>query len=217
MKAELLNNNGEKIDDIEISDYVFGIEPNLHVVTEVVCSIRDNMRQGNASTRIRSTIAGSKRKPWPQKKWGYARAGSYQSPIWRGGSVIHGPQPRSYRKKIMKKVNNLAIRSLYSDRFKEGLIKFTENLKLEEPKTKKISEHINNFTKEARNILYLTGSYKDYANIFRSGKNLSNLSIKSANYVSALDLIKADFLIITKDGLSMIHQNLSKEVKNGTI
>ncbi len=212
MKAKLFNIQGEPIKEIEISDYIFGIEPNKPVVSEVVICLRDNLRSGTACTRTRQTVSGSNRKPWPQKKWGYARAGSSRSPIWRGGSVIHGPQPRSYKKKILKKVRNLAIRSLYSDRYKEGNVRFVEDMRMDNPSTKGMNTHISNLIQDYRHLLYLTGKYRENENLFKSCNNLEDVTMMSANMVSALDLIKADYLLITEEGLDLIQKNLSREV-----
>ncbi len=113
-KVALLNQTGSQVGDIELNDYVFGIEPNESVLFDAVIAQRASLRQGNHKVKNRSEVAGGGRKPWRQKGTGRARQGSIRSPQWRGGGVVFGPTPRSYSYKLPKKVRRLALRSALS-------------------------------------------------------------------------------------------------------
>lgn len=112
-KLTLVNQEGSQVGDIELSDDVFGIEPNNHVLHEVVVMQQASKRQGTHATKNRSEVSGGGRKPWRQKGTGRARHGSIRSPQWVGGGVVFGPTPRNYRYKLPKKVRRLALKSAY--------------------------------------------------------------------------------------------------------
>ncbi|MCP5465730.1 MAG: 50S ribosomal protein L4, partial [Thermotogae bacterium] len=118
--VELLNIKGEKVGTLDLSDAVFGIEPNLNVLFDYVDMQLTNKRSGTASTKTRSEVRGGGRKPWAQKHTGRARAGSIRSPLFRKGGVTFGPKPREYYKKLNKKIKRLALRSALSLRLKEN-------------------------------------------------------------------------------------------------
>src|SRR5690554_5767130 len=135
-KVDIINQTGKSVEKIELSDYVFGIEPHQQALYDVVNAQRAAMRQGTHDVKNRSEVSGGGRKPWRQKGTGRARQGSIRSPQWRGGGVVFGPTPRSYAYKIPKKVRRLTLFSALSTKAREENIIVLEGLAFEAPKTK---------------------------------------------------------------------------------
>ena len=135
-KIDILDMKGNVVDSAELSDRVFGIEPNEPVVHQVVVAQLANKRQGTKGTKTRSEVRGGGRKPWRQKGTGRARAGSSRSPLWIGGGVIFAPKARDFSKKVNKKVRNLAMRSVFSAKFADKELRVVDALNFDAPKTK---------------------------------------------------------------------------------
>ncbi len=135
-KIEIKNAEGKKVNDLELNDSVFGIEPNIPVMHQVVTAFLANMRQGTHATKTRGEVSGGGRKPWRQKGTGRARQGTIRAPHWRGGGVVFGPSPRSYYKKVNRKVTKLALRSALSSKLADKELIVVDQIKFEKPSTK---------------------------------------------------------------------------------
>ena len=135
MVFDILNLNGEKVNDINLDDLVFGIEPNHGVVRQAVLAELTNMRQGTHMTKNRALVRGGGRKPWKQKGRGVARAGTIRSPLWKGGGTIFGPEPHAYNHKLSKKISKLARKSVLSEKAASGSIQIVENFRIAPGKT----------------------------------------------------------------------------------
>ncbi|MTI70815.1 MAG: 50S ribosomal protein L4 [Firmicutes bacterium] len=195
-KVALYNVSGEKVDDIELKDDVFGVEVNDHALYESVKNHLANRRQGTQSTKTRSEVRGGGRKPWRQKGTGRARAGSIRQPNWVGGGVVFAPKPRNYKYSLPKKVRKLAMKSAFSTKVNEEEMIILDELKMEQPKTKDMSNILKNLKCEKKALIVLDN--KD-ENIYKSARNIPGVEVRLVNTLNVYDILNHDMFIITKD------------------
>ncbi len=203
-RVNVLNQLGEKVGTVTLKDEVYKIEPNEQVVYEVINAERAGMRQGTHKTKIRSEVRGGGRKPWRQKGTGRARQGSIRSPQWVGGGVAFGPQPRDYSKKVNRKVNSLAIKSLLSSRLATKDLIVLDELKIENGKTKEFVAVLKALELENSKTLVIlkkaNEEQKEEAlKVLQSSNNIPSVKVQTVEHVSAYDLISADKLVLTKE------------------
>jgi large subunit ribosomal protein L4 len=203
-RVNVLNQLGEKVGTVTLKDEVYKIEPNEQVVYEVINAERAGMRQGTHKTKIRSEVRGGGRKPWRQKGTGRARQGSIRSPQWVGGGVAFGPQPRDYSKKVNRKVNSLAIKSLLSSRLATKDLIVLDELKIEKGKTKEFVAVLKALELENLKTLVIlkkaNEEQKEEAfKVLQSSNNIPSVKVQTVDHVSAYDLISADKLVLTKE------------------
>ena len=203
-RVNVLNQLGEKVGTVTLKDEVYKIEPNEQVVYEVINAERAGMRQGTHKTKIRSEVRGGGRKPWRQKGTGRARQGSIRSPQWVGGGVVFGPHPRDYSKKVNRKVNSLAIKSLLSSRLATKDLIVLDELKIENGKTKEFVAVLKALELENLKTLVIlkkaTEEQKEEAfKVLQSSNNIPSVKVQTVDHVSAYDLISADKLVLTKE------------------
>lgn len=226
-QVDLLNVKGEKVGTLEISDFVFNIDPNYDVMWRYVDMQLSNRRAGTASTKTRGEVSGGGRKPWPQKHTGRARHGSIRSPIWRHGGIAHGPKPRDWSKKLNKKMKRLALRSALSVKYRENKLFVLEDLKLERPKTKSLKEILQNLQlSDKKTLIVLPWKEEGYMNVKLSGRNLPNVKVIIADNpnnskngekavridgLNVFDMLKYDYLVLTRDMVSKIEEVLGNE------
>lgn len=192
----LFKQDGTHTGDVDLAASVFGIEPNQHVMRDVVDMQRASLRQGTHKVKNRGEVSGGGAKPWRQKGTGRARQGSNRSPQWVGGGTVFGPEPRSYGYKLPKKMRRLALKSALSAKVSEGNAVVLENIQLDQPKTKDIV-HMLDALKIDSDVLIVTAEKTD--NVIRSANNLKNVSVLSFQEVNVLELLTHDKLVITKD------------------
>jgi large subunit ribosomal protein L4 len=205
-KVALFNQNGTQVGDIELSDAVFGIEPNESVLHDAVVMQQASLRQGTHDVKGRSEVRGGGRKPWRQKGTGRARQGSIRSPQWVGGGVVFGPTPRSYSYKLPKKVRRLAIKSALASKVLSEEIVVLEGLMLDAPKTKEMVSILNGLSAD-RKALVVTADYND--NVALSARNIPGVTFVTAEGINVLDVLKHDKLIITKDAVQKVEEVLA--------
>lgn len=205
-KVALYNQSGSQVGDIELSDAVFGIEPNEPVLHQAVVMQQASLRQGTHSTKGRSEVRGGGRKPWRQKGTGRARHGSIRSPQWVGGGVVFGPTPRSYKFNLPKKVRRLAIKSALSSKVKDNEIIVLEDLSLDTPKTKDMVAILANLSVEGKALL-VTADYNE--TVALSARNIPGVKFIEAAGVNVLDVVKYDKLIITKGAVEKVEEVLA--------
>lgn len=167
---------------------------NEDVLHQVVTAVLANRRQGTASTKTRSTVRGGSRKPWRQKGTGRARAGSIRSALWRGGSVVFGPQPRSYRVRVPKRIRRLAIRSALNTRAMHGDLALIEPLGFDPPKTRRIAALLASLGRESENVLLLTEGHKP--DVHLSARNLPGVRVLPWGEASAYDILWSDLVLV---------------------
>lgn len=203
-RVNVLNQLGEKVGTVTLNDEVYKIEPNEQVVYEVINAERAGMRQGTHKVKGRSEVSGGGRKPWRQKGTGRARQGSIRSPQWVGGGVVFGPHPRDYSKKVNRKVNNLAIKSLLSSRLATKDLIILDELKVENGKTKEFVAVLKALELENLKTLVIlkkaNEEQKEEAfKVLQSSNNIPSVKVQTVDHVSAYDLILADKLVLTKE------------------
>jgi large subunit ribosomal protein L4 len=200
MKVDVYKIDGTLSDEkIELSDNVFAIEPNDHVVYLSVKAYLANQRQGTHKTKERSEVSGGGKKPWKQKGKGGARAGTSRSPLWIGGGTIFGPKPRDYRQKINKKVNILARKSALSMKAKANQIMVVEDFNFDQPKTKNFENILKALKIYGKKTLLLTG--ENLPNVFKSGRNIEKVSVDIAENASTYEILNNQQLLIQKSAV----------------
>lgn len=202
-KVAVYNMSGAQVGEIELSDSVFGIEPNKHVLHDAVVMQLSSMRQGTHKVKGRSEVRGGGRKPWKQKGTGRARQGSIRSPQWVGGGTVFGPTPRSYAFKLPKKVRRLAIKSALSSKVLAEQIIVIDSLALNTPKTKEFAAVLNNL-KVDRKALVVLPEYND--NVALSARNIPSVKLVAADGVNVYDVLRHEKLIITKDAVQKVEE-----------
>lgn len=209
MKQEVYKKNGTKSgEQVTLSDKVFGIEPSDHAIWLAVTAERANRRQGTSKTKNRSAVRGGGRKPWRQKGRGTARAGTIRSPLWVGGGRVFGPQPRSYRMQLTKKVSRLARRSALTYKAKDDKIRLVEDFTFEGPKTKSMVDVLSKLKLDETKTLLLT-TESDRA-LWLSGRNIPSLEVRAAQSFSTYDIVHADVLLLQKGAVAKINEVLQK-------
>src|SRR6056297_1205673 len=200
-KIALYKMSGEQAGEIDLNDDVFNIEVNEHVMYEAVKTYMANQRQGNQSAKTRSEVRGGGRKPWRQKGTGRARAGTIRSPLWKGGGVIFAPKQRDYSKKLPKKIKRLAMKSAFSSKVLNDEMVVLEELKLDDIKTKRMIEVLNNLKVEKKALIVT-----DDKNVYYSSRNIKGIKTASINTLNVYDILNYEKFIITKDALKKMEE-----------
>ncbi len=194
---------GKKVDEINLADSIFGIEPNAAVMHEMVVNYLANQRQGTQSTLTRSEVRGGGRKPWRQKGTGHARQGSTRAPQWRHGGVVFAPKPRDYSYSLNKKVKRLAMKSALSSKAADNDIIVIDSIALEEYKTKTIVNMLAAVGSEKKALIVLP---EVDSKIIKSASNIQGVKTAQVNELNVYDLLNADKLIIVKGAVSKIEE-----------
>lgn len=201
-KISVYNMEGNQVGDIELNDAVFGVKVNEHLVHMAVLSQLANNRQGTQSAKTRSEVRGGGRKPWKQKGTGHARQGSTRSPQWTGGGVVFAPKPRDYSFKINKKEKQLALKSALTSRVQENKFIVVDEIKLDEIKTKKFAEALNNLNVK-KALVVLNENDK---NVIASAKNIPTVKTALTNTINVYDILKYDTVVIDKAAVATIEE-----------
>ena len=203
--------DGSQAGTIEVNNDIFGIEPNKHVMHEVLVAELAEARQGSASTKTRAEVRGGGRKPFRQKGTGRARQGSTRAPHMVGGGVVHGPKPRDYVKKVNKKVRKLALRSALATKINEGNLIVLDDFALETPKTKTFVNFAKALNFAGQKQLFVVNDFtedRDY-NLYMSVRNIEKTFVLDSRELRIFWLIKQDKVILTKEALAAIEEVLA--------
>lgn len=204
----LLNQSGEKIKDLELSDSIFGIEElNQQVIYDVVNCQRAAMRQGTHDVKNRSEVRGGGRKPWRQKGTGRARQGSIRAPQWRGGGVVFGPTPRSYAFKLNKKVKQLGMKNTLSYKVKENALIAVDTIKFEEIKTKNFVKFLADIKAEGKTMV-VCAPEELTAEAVLSASNLPNVFLAPVNNASVYEILCYKNLVLTSGAVAYFEEEL---------
>ena len=201
-KANLYNMAGKQIGEVELSEAVFGIEPNTYVVHDVVKNHLANCRQGTQSALTRAEVAGGGKKPWRQKGTGRARQGSTRAPQWTHGGVVFAPKPRDYSYTLNKKVKRLALKSALSAKAAEGNVLVVDDLKLDAIKTRDIQSFLD--AVGAKKAVLVTPEVRE--TVYKSARNIPGVSTTTATILSVYDIVNADHIIVDKAALAVIEE-----------
>ena len=205
-KVKLINLKGEEVKELKVNE-IFDITPNDKVLYDAIILQQASLRQGTHSTKTRSEVRGGGRKPWKQKGTGHARQGSIRAVQWVGGGRFGTPVPRDYSKKQNRKERQLAIKSAYSHKALENAIIVLEELVLETPKTKDFIKVLEALKIADKKILLVVKEFDE--NVILATRNLDNVFLVTPSEISALDLVGADYLVVTKEALSEIEEVLA--------
>ena len=202
-KLNVLNIQGQNVGEIELSDAVFGVEVNEHVLYEVVKNQLANKRQGTQSAKTRAEVRGGGRKPWKQKGTGRARQGSTRSVQWVGRGVAFAPKPRSYKYTLPKKVRRLAMKSALSSKVQNSEVIVLDALNMDAPKTKEFAQILNNIN-AAKKALVVIADKND--NVIKSARNIEGVQTALVNTMNVYDILKYDSFIITTDAVKKVEE-----------
>jgi len=221
VSIKVLDQTGQSTGDMQLREDIFDIEPNLDLIYRYVDMQLTNRRQGTASTKTRADVAGTGRKPFPQKHTGRARQGSMKGPHQRHGGVAFGPKPRLWKKSMTKKMKKLALKSVLSVRFREGNIIILDDFKMSAPKTKefiKVKESIG--VADEKVLFVLPYKREEYMNVRLSGNNVSRCKVIIADNpgvsedvvtidgLNVFDMVNNEKIVLTKDTVKKIEEVL---------
>ena len=200
--VSVYNMEGNEVGTLELSDAVFGVNVNEHLVHLAVVSQLANKRQGTQKAKTRAEVSGGGRKPWKQKGTGHARQGSTRSPQWTGGGVVFAPTPRDYTIKLNKKERKLALKSALTSRVNENKFIVVDELKFDEIKTKKFQNVLNNL--KVSRALVVVG--EDSANAVKSARNIPAVKTAFVNTINVYDILKYNTVVATKTAVAAIEE-----------
>ena len=195
--------SGEVVDQIELSQAIFALPFNEAVVHQAMTRQLDNRRQGTASTKTRGEVIGSTRKLYAQKHTGRARRGDIKSPLLRGGGVVFGPKPRTYRQSMPKKMRRLALKCLLSAKVREGNIKLVQELDFKGPRTKDMVDVLSSIGVDSSTLILTAQSTP---NVVRSAANLPEVKVLPSALINVLDLLSYEMLVATVPAIRNIEQ-----------
>jgi large subunit ribosomal protein L4 len=211
IKAPLFKADGSASGEIKLDSEVFGIEPNMDVLHQVVTAQLAAARAGTAATKTRSQVRGGGRKPWRQKGLGRARHGSTRSPIWVGGGVAHGPQPRSYAQRTPKKMKRLALRSALSARASEAAIKVVDDFDWSAPKTKQAVTLLKAMEAQGKTLVVLNQLDGSAARSFR---NLAKVRLVEPGHLTAYDVLWSNQVVFTSHTVGSVGRTSKYEMSD---
>jgi len=209
MKISVINTAGAAAGEIEVADeMIITTGKGTQAVHDAVVAFRANQRLGTHQTKMIGDVAGSGKKPWKQKGTGRARAGSFASPIWRGGGIAHGPHPRDYSLKITKKTKTLALRKVLSDRLLAGELVIVDELKLTGPKTKDFIGLLSKVAAPKGLTLVITDVVEK--NLKLASGNVPTVQVELADSVNTYELLRFDKIVVTKAGFAKLTARVGK-------
>lgn len=199
----MYNTRGEQVGEIALADAVFGVEVNEAVMHQAVLTFLANRRLGAAATKTRAEVSGGGRKPWRQKGTGRARHGSIRSPIWKGGGVVFGPEPRSFRMSLQKKVRRLALKSALTSKTSNGSLIILDQLVMESPKTKEMAGILKNLKVGRKVLLVLDGPQES---VIKSVRNIPGVKTLNARQLNVYDILNSESLVMTRDAAALVEE-----------
>ena len=200
--VSVYNMEGNEVGKMDLNDAVFGVEVNEHLVHMAVVAQLANNRQGTQKAKTRSEVSGGGRKPWRQKGTGHARQGSTRAPQWTGGGIVFAPTPRDYTIRLNKKEKRAALKSALTSRVLENKFIVVDELKLDEIKTKKFQNVLNNL--KVNKALVVVDENSD--NVVKSAKNIQSVKTAYVNTINVYDILKYNTVVATKTAVASIEE-----------
>ena len=204
--VNLYKQDGSQNGTIDLNADIFGIEPNENAEFDAILRQRASMRQGTHAVKNRSAVSGGGKKPWRQKGTGRARQGSIRSPQFRGGGIVFGPTPRSYKYSLPRKVRQLAIKSALSQKVLDNALVVVDALNFDAPKTKEFAGVMDNLKVTEKVLVVVTDDDKNAA---LSARNLANATVVTPAGVNILSVVDSQKIVITKSALSQVEEVLA--------
>jgi len=208
MKLTIKDNNGNSAGELEVQFPLVEDGKGTQDVHDVVVAQQAAKRMGTASTKTMGEVAGSGKKPWRQKGTGRARAGSFASPLWRGGGVVFGPKPRDFGKKVSRKTKQLALRKALSERLRAGDVVLVDDLKLSSPKTKDFLKVLGALQLSGTALIVAPGLDK---NLALASRNVSHVSVTTSESLNTYDVLRPDKLVFTRGAFEQVEARLKAE------
>jgi large subunit ribosomal protein L4 len=199
---DILNKDGSKLEEINVSDNIFGRELNSDLIAQYVRVYLTNQRVGNAHTKTRGEVSGAGKKPWKQKGTGRARVGSIRSPLWVKGGITHGPRSKTFRLELPKKMRVAALLNVLSARFNSQNIKLLDSFNLNENRTKNFESLLNGLNLLGTKTLIIIDSKND--NIIKSARNLDRVSVKMLSNLNAYDVLNNTNILFDKNSITAL-------------
>ncbi|MDO5400646.1 MAG: 50S ribosomal protein L4 [Eubacteriales bacterium] len=203
LKTNVYDMSGKLVGEIELSEAVFGINPNESVVHDVVKNHLANKRQGTQSALTRAEVSGGGRKPWRQKGTGRARQGSTRAPQWTHGGIVFAPKPRDYSYTLNKKAKRLALKSVLSAKAQETNLVVIDSIKMDAPKTKEFAAFLANVGCTAKTLVVTAEADM---NVVKSGRNIPGCQVTFANLLNVYDVVNATKLVVDQAALTKIEE-----------
>lgn len=202
-KVAVHNSKGEQVAEMELNPAIFAAPINQAAMHEVVVAYLANQRRGTAATKTRSLVRGGGRKPWRQKGTGRARHGSTRSPIWTGGGVVFGPQPRDYTVRMPKKLKRAALKSALTTKYNNNELIVLDQLVMEEPKTAEIVKLLNNLKVEGKAVILTAESAPA---VYKSARNIPLVSTGVVANINTYQVLNSGALILTQDAVAKLEE-----------
>lgn len=202
-KVAVLDMTGKEVGTVDLPEAIFGIEPNVAVMHDVVVNHLANKRQGTQSALTRSEVSGGGKKPWRQKGTGHARQGSIRAPQWRHGGIVFAPKPRDYSYTLNKKVRRLALKSAFSSKLIDNDIIVLDSISIDEYKTKVIVNMLNAINAPGKSLIVLPEMNDK---IIKSARNIEGVKTSQVNGLNVYDILNSKKLVILKDSISKIEE-----------
>jgi large subunit ribosomal protein L4 len=208
MKLTIKDTKGKNQGELEVKFPLIETGKGTQAVHDTVVGYRAAQRMGTACTKNVGEVAGTNKKPWRQKGTGRARAGSFQSPLWRGGGVVFGPKPRDFGKKVGRKTKQLALRKALSERLRAGDVMLIEDLKLDSPKTKGFTGVLSALELKGTALIVSQAADK---NLSLASRNIPNIVLTTSDALNTYDVLRPDKLVFTKSAFEQVEARLAKD------
>ncbi len=208
MKLTIKDTKGNDQGELEVNFPLIEDGKGTQAVHDAVVAYQAAQRMGTACTKNVGEVAGTNKKPWRQKGTGRARAGSFQSPLWRGGGVVFGPKPRDFTKKISRNTRQLALRKALSERLRAGDVVVLEDLKLDSPKTKEFLGVLSALDLKGSTLIVEQGTNK---NLTLASRNISTISLATSDSLSTYDVLRPNKLVFTRGAFEQIEARIAKD------
>lgn len=201
-EIEVKDRNNNTVEKINLSEDIFGAQAKQGVLHTAVINFLANQRQGTHSTKTKGFVSGGGKKPWRQKHTGRARAGSIRSPLWRGGGIVFGPQPRDYSYSLPRKVKRLALMAAFREKLSNGEVVIIDDLTLEKPRTKDMIAILKNLGLDAKSVLIVLPERRD--SVILSARNIPGVSVRRSMDLNTYDVMKYNVLLMTKEAAARL-------------
>lgn len=207
-EIQIIDKENKSVGKMTLSDDFFAVRAKTGVVHSSVVNFLANQRQGTHATKTRGLVSGGGKKPWKQKHTGRARSGSIRSPLWRGGGIIFGPQPRDYSYSIPKKTRQLALRATLSGKLADGEITVIDELSLGKPRTKEVASILKKLELDGRSLLIVIPEYDE--TVLLSARNIPGVKVRRVKDLNPYDLASSRRVLMTRKTIEILTEDTQK-------
>jgi large subunit ribosomal protein L4 len=201
-EVEIKDKNNNTIGKMTLRDNILGVRAEMSVVHDATVNFLANQRQGTHATKTKGFVRGGGKKPWRQKHTGRARAGSIRSPLWKGGGIVFGPQPRDYRYNLPKKVKRIALLTAFNQKLSDGEVIIIDGFSFEKPRTKELIEILKNLGLSDKSVLIILDEKDDSVRL--SARNIPGVNVVRATDLNTYEVITHNRLLFTKEAIARL-------------